>query len=362
MMFQQISAVNSKSLQQPTASPTMVETFLMIARPKFNIEPERKDDNADVTHATDATVPLEKAYLLATGESGASLRAVGQIHVTIEIGRLSMEQTFQVFENFTLSIILGLDFLDQQKARLNFDDKTLVLQSGITEVPLTNGENNDNSICFISLINDEVIPSRSEVVIPIQTVDRNIKSQVGIIEPNPALIGKQNIIGATCLVHIRNNKSFLQILNPTNAKVRLSKHTNIGKFSEIQENSITSEITENTVDINSIDKDTQNQNSEEKYIEIAQSLNFDFSNSHLTSEQKHKLMVMLGTNTDVFATNLSELGCTDLSSHRVETGDAPPVRQRFYGQSPAIKAEASKQKNGYAENQKFWSRLEIPDV
>ncbi|CAC5393528.1 unnamed protein product [Mytilus coruscus] len=86
------------------------------------------------------TVPLEKAYLLATGASGATLRAIGQIHVTIEIGRLSMEQTFQVFENFRHSIILGLDFLDQQKARLNFDDKTLVLQSGITEVPLTNGE------------------------------------------------------------------------------------------------------------------------------------------------------------------------------------------------------------------------------
>ncbi|CAC5393529.1 unnamed protein product [Mytilus coruscus] len=54
MMFQQISAVNSKSLQQPTASPPMVEPLLMIARPKFNIESERQDDNADVTHATDA--------------------------------------------------------------------------------------------------------------------------------------------------------------------------------------------------------------------------------------------------------------------------------------------------------------------
>ncbi|CAC5413252.1 unnamed protein product [Mytilus coruscus] len=133
------------------------------------------------------------------------------------------------------NVILGLDFLDQQKARLNFDDKTLVLQSGITEVPLTNGENNDNSICFISLINDEVIPSRSEVIIPVQTVDKSIKSKIGIIEPNTVLVGKQNIVGATCLVQIRNNKSFLQVLNPTNAKVRLSKHTKIGKFSEIIE-------------------------------------------------------------------------------------------------------------------------------
>ncbi|CAC5380701.1 unnamed protein product [Mytilus coruscus] len=51
---------------------------------------------------------------------------------------------------------------------------------------------------------------------------------------------------------------------------------------------------------------------------------------------------MLGTNREVFATNLSELGCTDLYPHRVEIRSAPPVRQRFYRQSPAIKAEASK--------------------
>ncbi|CAC5404427.1 unnamed protein product [Mytilus coruscus] len=412
MMFQQISAVNSKSLQQPTASPPMVEPLLddrkakvqhRIRTPrrqrrrnpcyrcgecdhvpsqcrfirikcnkcksighkakmcrskqnKFSAQPTKfisatglnntKASNlikirvanhfgmamvdsgatisaisADFYYANlQKTVPLEKAYLLATGASGASLRAVGQIHVTIEI-----------------------DFLDQQKASLNFDDKTLVLQSGITEVPLyTNGENNDNSICFISLINDEVIPSRSEVIIPVQTVDKSIKSKIGIIEPNPALVGKQNIVGATCLVQIRNNKSFLQVLNSTNANVRLSKHTKIGKFSEIIENSISSEITENTIEINAIDKGTQNKNNEAKYIEIAKSINFDFSNSDLTPEQKQKLMVMLGTNTDVFAINLSELGCTDLHPHRIDTGDSAPVRQRFYRQSPAMKTESSK--------------------
>ncbi|CAC5404277.1 unnamed protein product [Mytilus coruscus] len=51
---------------------------------------------------------------------------------------------------------------------------------------------------------------------------------------------------------------------------------------------------------------------------------------------------MLGTNRDVFAINLSELGCTDLHPHRIDTGDAAPVRQRFYRQSPAMKTESSK--------------------
>ncbi|CAC5407871.1 unnamed protein product [Mytilus coruscus] len=163
MMFQQISAVNSKSLQQPTASPPMVEPLL-------------DDRKAKVQHRI--RTPRRQR------RRNPCYRCVG-----------------------------------------------------ITEVPLTNGENNDNSICFISLINDEVIPSRSEVIIPVQTVDKSIKSKI---------------------------------------------------------------------------------------------------------EQKQRLMVMLGTNRDVFAINLSELDCTDLHPHRIDTGDAAPVRQRFYRQSPAMKTESSK--------------------
>ncbi|CAC5424416.1 unnamed protein product [Mytilus coruscus] len=129
---------------------------------------------------------------------------------------------------------------------------------------------------------------------------------------------------------------------PTRTHQPVRQDTKIGKFSEIIENSISSEITDDTIQINSIDKGTQNNNNEAKYIEIAKSLNFNFSNSDLTTEQKQKLMVILGTNRDVFAINLSELGCTDLHPHRIDTGDAAPVRQRFYRQSPAMKTESSK--------------------
>ena len=211
----------------------------------------------------------------------------------------------------------------------------------MTEVPLINGHNQDNSICFISLVKDECIPPRSEVIVPIQTVDTFCKSKVGILESNPALIGKQNIIGATCLVHMKNSRACLQILNPTNSKIRLSKETKIGKFYEINENSITSEVNDNLHTVNSVSHTNEISDSEQ-YIQKAKQLNFDLSNSDLTPEQKHSLMVLLGQNSDVFALNLSELGCTDLFPHRIDTGNAHPIKQRCYRQSPALKQETSK--------------------
>ena len=44
-----------------------------------------------------------------------------------------------------------------------------------------------------------------------------------------------------------------------------------------------------------------------------------------------------------FGSSLSELGEASLQSHRIETGDAMPVRQRFYRQSPQVKEEMNHQ-------------------
>ena len=280
-------------------------------------------------------VPLEKAFLIVNGISGTMLKVKGKINISVEIGRLRLQQSFYVIENFKHNIILGLDFLTNQKASLNFDTRTLVLQSGMTEVPLLGSKNNDSSICFISTVHDESIPPRSEVLIPVKTIGKSINSKIGIIEANPALVSKQNIIGANCLVHIRNNESVLQILNPTNAKIRLSKNTKIGKFCDIH--TITQEIDDNILNIDNLNVNTDTSNDDLKYIKIAKNLNFDLEQSDLTEKQKLSLLSLLGKNRDVFATSLSELGCTELYPHRIDTGDAAPVQQRPYRASPEAK-------------------------
>lgn len=45
----------------------------------------------------------------------------------------------------------------------------------------------------------------------------------------------------------------------------------------------------------------------------------------------------------MFATDLKELGQANTQPHRIETGDALPIRQRFYRQSPQTNAEMNRQ-------------------
>ena len=57
-------------------------------------------------------IPLEKAFLIVNGVSGTRLSVKGKINTTIEIGELSLQQSFYVIENFNHNIILGVDFFN----------------------------------------------------------------------------------------------------------------------------------------------------------------------------------------------------------------------------------------------------------
>ena len=48
-------------------------------------------------------------------------------------------------------------------------------------------------------------------------------------------------------------------------------------------------------------------------------------------------------NSDIFATDLSQLPGCALSKHTIHTGDAAPQRQRSYQHSPAARREIERQ-------------------
>ncbi|CAC5392995.1 unnamed protein product [Mytilus coruscus] len=82
---------------------------------------------------------------------------------------------------------------------------------------------------------------------------------------------------------------------------------------------------------------TQNEKCEEEYLD------FDLNNADLSSEQKQLLKCFLNRNRQVFAKDLSELGHTHLYNHVIDTGNALPIKKRFYRQSPQVLADMNRQ-------------------
>lgn len=68
-------------------------------------------------------------------------------------------------------------------------------------------------------------------------------------------------------------------------------------------------------------------------------------NTHLSLSQSENdiLTSFLAKHRSVFATDIQELGEARTQPDHIDTGDACPIRQRFYRQSPHVNAEMNRQ-------------------
>ncbi|VDH94132.1 Hypothetical predicted protein [Mytilus galloprovincialis] len=152
-----------------------------------------------------------------------------------------------------------------------------------------------------------------------------------LLEPLKNL--KYNFLTAKCLIRNRNNKCYLQILNPTNEVITLRSGLILATMNDVDTGNIFTLDNDKTVKSMNLEQT----NSDQKDIQ------FDLSKADLTDQQKQKLNLFLNQNRNVFATNLKELGKTDVYKHKINTGNAPPVKSRPYRTSPAAKQEIQKQ-------------------
>ena len=280
------------------------------------------------------------------GVTGTHLRILGKSTIPIHIGGLTMYQQFLITENIGHDLILGVDFLKQQKSQIDFDCNVLKLQKGMVEVPFCGSD--EKYVCLISLAENVTLPPRSETVLNVHAkTGLNIQDKIGLIEMNPALYSSHSVLGASCLVHMQKNVAVARILNPTNSKVRLTKDTTVGKMFEIS--NITSEMSESVANVATVEPCKQAIDPA-KDVQIAKDLGIDFSKSDVAGGREARLLKLIRENRDIFSTCPTDLGCTDLFPHAIDTGDAQPIRQRAFRANPTAKAEISRQIKQQLEN------------
>ena len=107
--------------------------------------------------------------------------------------------------------------------------------------------------------------------------------------------------------------------------------------------------------------DANLENKYEQYRKTVDDLGISLEESDLSESQKLKLYEFIAMNRSSFAKDTSELGCTNLHKHKIDTGKAPPQRKRPYRVSPKVKQEIDEQiedmlKNDIIEpSNSFWA-------
>jgi predicted aspartyl protease len=343
------------------------------------------------------------------GVGGKETTVLGATTLPIKIEGLLLYQQFLVIPGSNKpEIIIGENFLKEQKAILDYETGVLTLQGGLVSCKTMPTKCLHERVSLVRTTTELIIDGKSECIIPVKVSKR--KNQIlsmGIIDPTVKLANKFQVAGAKCAVTPDNQaKCSFRLLNPMSKTTTIPRNTVVGVYSEIASNSVklvhTSDLPvefcnaeldddtyvgireifacteENVTDdidtktdieyvnvaqddsLSYIDRlfsysssyDTDcptvctastQDTDRQTYIDIGKDLGVNVATDILTESEQEELLELVGRNRDIFATDISELGCYKGYQLKIDTGDATPVKSRFYRASPEQKREIERQ-------------------
>lgn len=144
---------------------------------------------------------------------GTEMRIIGKLIIPMTISRPISTQTFYVFKKLNQSVILGCDFLNEQKAWIDFGNDVLEIQRCLV---VTRMFASPHKSSLARLVNRISIPTQSVTVAKIK-VQNQISDNLSVIEPIWTLPNTNTRM----IAKTENGTSCRQIFNPND----VWKHT-----------------------------------------------------------------------------------------------------------------------------------------
>ncbi|UYV71083.1 K02A2.6-like, partial [Cordylochernes scorpioides] len=247
------------------------------------------------------------------------LNAIGKSRVKFKINKKEYEIEMIILKKCNPVIILGDDFLSQNKALINCQNNTLWVESPNVF------DQNESNLRYAHIAEDKIIPEYCLCLVKGYS-KTNITGREILIENIPSLTTKYNLITTRSLLN--NTKKYLTIwiLNGTNKPVKLFRNTKIGILSEV-------------------DRLYQTEN------QRVASIRADFDiNPGLCPEERSQVLTLLSGYGEMFTAPDEYKGRTHLVKHQIRTTSDIPIRKNPYRVSLKERKIISDQINSMLKN------------
>ena len=97
------------------------------------------------------------------------------------------------------ALILGMDFISEQKVTIDGSNNTVQIQKGITVTQMIPNDPNYIKCQMVRLFSDIMVPPRHGMVVKLTTKAPQ-NTQLALLEPHPSLPTKYSIMGVACVV------------------------------------------------------------------------------------------------------------------------------------------------------------------
>ena len=240
--------------------------------------------------------------VVAEAANNMPLGILGRSILQFECAGIGFEQDFYIVEHMAHEILIGLNWMLENKVDLQVGARKLLFGNGNScDLFLY-----DSSFMYpgvVSLCEDLEVPAGHEVICPANIGNPFVDEC--ILKPN-GYLSEKGVVVARVVVSPVHQIVPVQLLNPTKESVKLKKGTVVGYMEGI--------------DIDPRDSNASNTVAENDAME-----NWDFS--HLEKDQQITMERFLQENRDIFARDLMDIGLTNKVEHHIDTGNAAPIKQ-----------------------------------
>ena len=247
---------------------------------------------------------LQSSKLRLKTATGDQALVLGELTVDIGIGFKKGSHQVLVAD-IVDEVILGMDLM--RKFGFTIDLKNGVLRVDHEEVPI---HKEDDGLLRVVLVDDITLPECCEKVV-MARIDGSLRENcLGVMEPNYTNMGRGILIGKV-LVNAKQPTP-VPLINLNSFPTKLKKGTEIGTCAPVAAvaQCVNTAKSDNTL----------------KCPEKLQAM-ITAACKNLTSNQKDKAKKLICQYQDVFASEKGLVGRSNMVTHKINTGDAQPIKQ-----------------------------------
>ena len=245
--------------------------------------------------------------------NGREMDLLGQGKLPLQIGDLRGQLSVLIAKELTQECLLGADFLQQHNCVINMKERTVTPEEMRPVVCQGKGSSSSkNSVCHVSFTADVVVPGNCQMHLQVSLSQQ--KHCAGVLEPAAKLMEQQGLLVARSICSMETGNSIVRVLNPSPAPVAVYSNQRVGTIQPLDEPSVCV--------LQQSESCSKRDHKVEEAVQQMMAQVEDLSTSE--RESLHSLLCEFG---EVISQGDGDLGRTDVVKHRIDTGNAAPIRQ-----------------------------------
>lgn len=220
--------------------------------------------------------------------TGNPMTVRGMVLISFVIdGGLFTHKVF-VVDDLSHDVILGKDFLERYKSKIDLEHHTLHLQDDLPFERFSSSEFDSlqDNTCSVHALYSYILPPNFETIICGKLNTPFPQGSIGIVDPRAELSTRYHVCGAAELVSTSMSGTVpIRLLNPSNQAVRIFRRSTLGTFSPTGEDLLAISLS----DPPSPDLETTS----EAALPQNPPIPFDLSNTTLSLVEQEKLQALL---------------------------------------------------------------------